>query len=127
LSENRFHYGKPIGDKELTINNAYLFHVAVEEIGSHSQVPRAPRRAPQAKDLPEGALQLPFKVYPLDLYDPTKNYTAVREIRPQDSVEIVDIRYYNVMGQESKTPFDGINIIVTRYADGSSSVLKVLR
>ena len=74
-----------------------------------------------------GQHQLPFKVYPLDLYDPNKNYTAVREIRPQDSIEIVDIGYYNVMGQESKTPFDGINIIVTRYADGSSSVLKALR
>ena len=31
------------------------------------------------------------------------------------------------MGMESETPFEGVNIVVTRYSDGSSSTYKVLR
>ena len=44
-----------------------------------------------------------------------------------DAVTIVDIRYYNIMGQESMTPFDGINIMVVRYKDGSFKSMKVLK
>ena len=58
---------------------------------------------------------------------PSDSSTAVREIRAQESVEIDSIRFYNVMGQESETPFDGINIEVIRYKDGSMISRKVLR
>jgi hypothetical protein len=37
------------------------------------------------------------------------------------------VSYYNVMGQESKTPHQGINIVVTRYSDGSTSTIKLMR
>jgi len=33
--------------------------------------------------------------------------------------------YYNVMGQQSSKPFDGINIVVKRYSDGTTSSTKV--
>lgn len=35
--------------------------------------------------------------------------------------------YYNIAGMSSDTPFDGMNIVVTRYSDGTSSVTKVMR
>ena len=41
--------------------------------------------------------------------------------------EVVDVIYYNTLGMESKTPFDGINIVVTRYSDGTTTTTKVVR
>ena len=41
--------------------------------------------------------------------------------------EIVGQTYYNIQGMESDKPFDGVNIVVTRYSDGTTSVSKVVR
>jgi hypothetical protein len=41
--------------------------------------------------------------------------------------EVVSVTYYNLQGVESKTPFDGINIVVTRYSDGTASSRKIVR
>lgn len=41
--------------------------------------------------------------------------------------EVKSVRYYNTLGIESTTPFEGVNIIVTTYSDGTTSVEKTLR
>ena len=41
--------------------------------------------------------------------------------------EIVGQTYYNVQGMESDKPFDGVNIVVTRYSDGSVVTTKVVK
>ena len=41
--------------------------------------------------------------------------------------EIAGVRYINVAGQESDMPFDGINIVVTTYTDGTSTTVKVIK
>ncbi len=41
--------------------------------------------------------------------------------------EIANIRYINVAGQESDAPFDGLNIVITTYVDGTSTTVKVLK
>lgn len=41
--------------------------------------------------------------------------------------EIAAVRYINVAGQESETPFDGLNIVVTTYVDGTTSTTKVMK
>ncbi len=38
----------------------------------------------------------------------------------------VGVKYYNVAGVASDKPFDGMNIVVTRNADGTSTVTKVV-
>ncbi|MBQ1485402.1 MAG: hypothetical protein IIZ44_02970, partial [Muribaculaceae bacterium] len=40
---------------------------------------------------------------------------------------VASVRYINVSGQESETPFDGVNIVVTTYTDGSSTTAKVMK
>ena len=35
-------------------------------------------------------------------------------------------RYYNLMGVESSSPFQGVNIIVKEYTDGSRESSKVI-
>ena len=39
----------------------------------------------------------------------------------------VETIYYNSLGMQSNEPFDGINIVVTRYSDGTTSTTKVMR
>jgi hypothetical protein len=41
--------------------------------------------------------------------------------------EIVGVTYVNAMGMKSATPFDGLNIVVTRYSDGTITSTKIFR
>ena len=41
--------------------------------------------------------------------------------------EIDRVRYINVAGQESDMPFDGVNIMVTTYTDGTTTTAKVIK
>ena len=43
------------------------------------------------------------------------------------SHEVVGVTYVNMMGQTSDRPFQGVNIIVTRYSDGTQTTEKVIR
>ena len=38
-----------------------------------------------------------------------------------------DVRYYNLQGIESSKPFDGVNIVVITYNDGSRSSMKMIK
>ena len=39
----------------------------------------------------------------------------------------VSTTYVNMQGMQSSTPFDGVNIVVTRYSDGSTTTAKVVK
>ena len=39
--------------------------------------------------------------------------------------EVVGVTYVNALGMQSDKPFEGINIVVTRYSDGTTSTSKV--
>lgn len=41
--------------------------------------------------------------------------------------QVVDVKYVNPQGMQSDRPFDGVNIIVTRYNDGSVTTSKVVK
>lgn len=41
--------------------------------------------------------------------------------------QVAAVRYINVAGQESETPFSGINIVITTYTDGSTTTMKVVK
>lgn len=51
--------------------------------------------------------------------------TAVNEI--QYLGEIVSQTYYNMQGMVSDKPFDGVNIVVTRFGNGTTSVSKIIK
>ncbi len=40
---------------------------------------------------------------------------------------VTSVTYFNMMGQQSSKPFQGVNIVVKRYSDGSTSTAKVLK
>ncbi len=41
--------------------------------------------------------------------------------------EIVGVTYVNAQGMQSDKPFDGLNIVITRYSDGTTTNTKVIR
>lgn len=43
------------------------------------------------------------------------------------SKTVASVKYYNVAGVESNVPFQGVNIEVTRYTDGSKSTRKIMK
>jgi hypothetical protein len=55
----------------------------------------------------------------------TKNeVTAVNGIAAKT---IAGVKYYNLAGVESSRPFNGINVVVTTYSDGTISTTKVVK
>ena len=74
-----------------------------------------------------------FIIFPIDASPTTSNgdglgnVTVVDEVVAPASAQVVSVRYYNMMGIEGSKPFDGINIVVTTYSDGTRSSKKILR
>lgn len=66
-------------------------------------------------------LSTDYIVYPLRLYDVP---TAINTV--EATGKAVDVKYYNMMGIESSTPFNGVNIVVTTYDNGTRSNNKKL-
>ena len=50
--------------------------------------------------------------------------TAVNDI---NSKAVAGVKYVNIAGMESDKPFDGVNIVVTTYTDGTKSAVKVIK
>ena len=66
-----------------------------------------------------------YVVSPIDL-STDGIITAVTDINSTTKT-VRQVRYYNLAGIESSEPFDGINVVVTTYTDGSKSTAKILK
>lgn len=64
-----------------------------------------------------------YEVFPLNISNPTP--TGIDNIVNGKAVK--SVKYVNVAGIMSDTPFQGVNIVVTEYTDGSRSTTKMLR
>ena len=60
-----------------------------------------------------------------DIHLVIDNKTAVEEINANKAV--AGVKYYNVAGQAADKAFDGVNVVVTTYVDGTQSVVKVVK
>ncbi len=93
----------------------------------HSNVPdaQASANAPRRDGEGEGNGYPGPSGYPADSpgYSPGIA-TAVNEILFHG--EVVKTTYYNLQGIESSKPFDGLNIVVNRYSDGTTKAYKVM-
>lgn len=54
-----------------------------------------------------------------------KESTAINEISGNKTV--AGVAYYNLAGQQSAQPVNGVNIVVTTYTDGSTTTAKVIK
>lgn len=52
---------------------------------------------------------------------------AITGIETIDTTDVAGVKYVNLSGQVSSTPFSGMNIMVTTLSDGSTRVAKVIK
>ena len=111
-----------VDNPELTSGNVYSFEALVKEVAvATTDAKSAPRKTAYDSTV---APSTKFVVYPLDL-DDKKVATGVNDVN--SAKEVKGVSYFNMMGVESAQPFDGVNIMVTTYTDGTQSAAKVLR
>lgn len=111
-----------VATPELVNGDMYSFEALVKEVAvATTDAKSAPRKTAYDSTV---APSTKFVVYPLDL-DANKVATGVNDVN--SAKEVKGVSYFNMMGVESAQPFDGVNIMVTTYTDGTSSATKVLR
>ena len=111
-----------VATPELVDGDMYSFEALVKEMAvATTDAKSAPRKTAYDSTV---APSTKFVVYPLDL-DDKKVATGVNDVN--SAKEVKGVSYFNMMGVESAQPFDGVNIMVTTYTDGTSSAAKVLR
>jgi len=96
----------------LSTSNAYVFDAIVKE---NVPVISAPARV---------AAQSRYTIFPLNI-NRSNPVTAVSSVSEAATVERVV--YYNLQGQSSAEPHEGVNIVKTVYTDGSTRVDKVVK
>ena len=100
--------------------NVYTFPALIVKNTATSA--SAPRRA--AITLDTRKLSTTYTVYPLSL----SAGSVVTGVSTVDQAKTVSsVVYYNLQGMASPTPHAGLNVVVTRYTDGSTQVAKVMR
>ena len=111
-----------VDNPTLKDGEVYSFEALVKEVAvATTDAKSAPRKTAYDSTV---APSTKFVVYPLDL-DDKKVATGVNDVN--SAKEVKGVSYFNMMGVESAQPFDGVNIMVTTYTDGTSSAAKVLR
>lgn len=90
--------------------------------------------------------KIDYNAYARERVNPNKNYVVPWDVEDQsvvtpnpnesgitaindvlESAQVVDVTYYNLMGIASDKPFSGVNVVVTRYSNGKSTVEKVVK
>lgn len=100
-------------------NQVYKFNAIIKKAAAASG---APRRVAGKDDQSASG----YVVYPTNLTaGGTSIITAVDELQSGKAVD--GVRYVNVAGQVAATPWQGVNIVVTRYTDGSTRTTKVVK
>lgn len=64
-----------------------------------------------------------YLVYPVNISKPI--VTSVAEVSA--AKELASVKYVNLQGQVSATPFEGVNIQVSTYTDGSTRTVKMMK
>ena len=99
----------------LQVGNVYDLDVIVKRKVTRQGAPRLMEES-DVSNIWEVAV---VKVTETDVTTPISTVDAGREV--------ARVRYYNLMGVESDRPFQGVNIIVKEYTDGTRSTTKVIR
>lgn len=53
--------------------------------------------------------------------------TGITGVKADANREVVGVTYVNTLGQQSSRPFEGVNIVVTHYSDGTTTTTKVVK
>ncbi|MBQ9466210.1 MAG: hypothetical protein IJU62_04455 [Muribaculaceae bacterium] len=110
----------PLADAgSMTVGSEYTIEAAITltEAWDAEQSAGAPRRVSPTSDDALKNITLSLVGEPVS--------TAVNDIAVD--ADVVSVKYVNVAGQVSAQPFDGINVVVTTYVDGTTKAVKVVK
>ena len=68
-----------------------------------------------------------YTVYPLEQMTNMGDTSVPTGISNVNTGNVVSVKYYNAMGVESSVPFNGVNIVVTTYDNGTRTTSKMIR
>jgi len=109
------------------VGNVYSFYsiIRYNETTTSMSGSKAPRRVDAVGGDDSGKMTL----YPIGTLTPmnTDPETGIEDLTTDAQRTIQQVRYINVAGQTSTTPWEGVNIVVTRYNDGTQQTTKVIR
>ena len=83
----------------------------------------APRRAEGASIIEDDDISTQHVVYPLEFDFDSGIVTSVEGVK--SSAAVTAVKFYNLQGMESDTPFNGINIVVEHLNDGTTRSSKM--
>ncbi len=133
----RWDWNDPSGQLDMLNNdntnplNAYEFHVIVQRANKSYGTPATASGVPaiRATDSPSGktdqTASTVILAQPLDLEVEHPLPTGINGV--VGDAQVVGIEYVNIAGMRSSKPFKGVNIVVTRYSDGSTTTSKVIK
>ena len=105
----------------------YHFHAVVQRTDSEHYGPKNPINPISTKDDDTLPYYEYITVYPIDLTGDENIVTSINTVDVAGNGEVKSVKYVNVAGMVSDVPFQGVNIVVTEYSDGSRSTSKMLR
>lgn len=111
-----------------TCNNEYEFHIIVQRTNKSYGSPisggaKAGADAPSGKT--EQSASDVIRTQPLDLQAASPLPTAITRVGTE--AQPVSVEYVNIAGVRSSKPWQGVNIVVTRYSDGTTTTAKVVK
>lgn len=115
-----------VANPNLITGEAYSFKAIIRK-AEDSNAQNAPRRVEQMEPKGDAALaqSTGYMVMPLNLTGSTDQ--IVTGIDRVDNVsQVVETRYIDLQGRVSNMPHSGVNVVVTRYSDGSTTTRKVM-
>ena len=104
----------------LVSGKIYKFHAVVHRVGK-GYGPQNPVSTKDGMPVYEN-----ITVLPIDLTGDDNIVTSINTVETGNG-EVKSVKYVNVAGMVSDVPFQGVNIVVTEYSDGSRSTSKMLR
>lgn len=113
-------FNEPTADPETGVSRGFEeMTVIVKKSGTR---PATSNNGPRRADSPSSGN------YTIQIAATSGPTTGVEDITDRVADRhVTAVRYYNLMGVASDKPFDGLNIIVTYFDDGSHTVVKQLR
>lgn len=112
--------------QEKKIRYVVRFYARLKSQSDDSDTPNpAPRRTPAAANgqiaefcVSEQEIEVTFD---------NNVVTGVTTVKTDTGAQVEQVTYVNALGQQSSKPWLGVNVIVTRYSDGSVSTAKVVK
>ena len=111
---------KPLGQEN--DGTIYKFHAVVHRVGKQGYGPNNPITTKDGMP----PIYENITVLPVDLDPVTSVITAINTVETGNG-EVKSVKYVNVAGMVSDVPFQGVNIVVTEYTDGSRTTSKMLK